>query len=195
MPTFTCATLTASLFDGNGTLSNPCLIEVMCRQCHRRPSGCQENRPAHGIGEAMFRVSSFSSPSINVPLFPVVISAGAFALPEPVPLTLAWHVAAYALDVVVGSRVLTKAMAKAYLDEASFTGSLQAKRPSPVAFVAMVRARIIDFGAPTDSGHGRKAGRYWPSFPTIDDIGCPESIACAFAPPPADAANDNSREG
>ena len=143
----------------------------------------------------MFRVSSFRSPSINAPLFPVVISAGAFALPEPVPLTLAWHVAAYALDVVVGRRVLTKAMAEAYLDEASFTGSLQAKRPSPAAFVTMVRAHIIDFGAPSDFSHGRKAGRRWPSDSAIDANGRPKSTARAFTPLPADAANDNSQEG
>ena len=143
----------------------------------------------------MFRVSPFRSPSINDPLFPAVISAGAFVHPEPAPLTLAWHVAAYALDVVVGSRVLTKAMAEAYLDEASFTGSLQAKRPSPVAFVAMVRAHILDFGAPSDFGHGLNTSRRWEPVPANDANGSAKSTARAFAPLPADAANDNSQEG
>src|SRR5690606_24260785 len=103
--------------------------------------------------------------------------------------TLAWHVAAYALGVGAGRRVLTKAMAEAYLDEASFTGSLQAKRPSSAAFVMIVRAHIIDFSAPSDFSDGRKAGRRWPSDPPI------KCTARAFAPLPADAANDNSQEG
>lgn len=145
----------------------------------------------------MFSVLCSSSPLVYGTLFPIISGAAILPHVQPLPPTLAWHVAAYALDVVAGRRILTKAMADAYLDEVSFAGGLRAKRPSSAAFVAMIRAHITDFGAPSDPGHAPEADRRVSSKTSlaIATDGYSEYSAYAFAPTRTHAANDNAREG
>ncbi|MFD1944297.1 hypothetical protein [Paradevosia shaoguanensis] len=143
----------------------------------------------------MFSVPPSRSPSINGLLFPVIHAAGGLPAAEPLPLTLAWHVSAYALDVVAGRRSLTKPMAETYLDEVTFAGRLGAKRPSSAAFVSMVRAHIIDLALPADCDAPRaNCSSPWPASCAVDtDCRLEFTASLLSSSVLVDPANDNLR--